>query len=57
MCPALNGKRCKDSEGVVYGVLCDTRATGQVITNSGKKEKRDEDLGDEGLEERDFSGK
>ncbi|KAK3626082.1 hypothetical protein LTR22_023298 [Elasticomyces elasticus] len=37
MCPSLNGKYCTDASGDYDGVLCDTRFSGTVITNSGKK--------------------
>jgi len=71
MCPNLDGKSCIDSLGHVYGVLCDTRFSGVVLTNSGKKlmmekERRDDEasgLGSEMvlneggvLEKRDFTG-
>ncbi|CAK3834566.1 Hypothetical predicted protein [Lecanosticta acicola] len=36
MCPALNGQRCQDSSGATYGVLCDQRFSGTIITSSGK---------------------
>jgi hypothetical protein len=39
MCPALDAKQCLDAAGITYGVLCDTRFSGIVITNSGKKER------------------
>ncbi|TKA68203.1 hypothetical protein B0A55_09373 [Friedmanniomyces simplex] len=64
MCPALNGKSCVDADGDVYGVLCDTRFSGTVITNSGKKEKakkgrmiRGQSMDAESeLDKRDFTG-
>ncbi|KAK5125495.1 hypothetical protein LTR85_000606 [Meristemomyces frigidus] len=42
----MSGQSCTDSEGVTYGIICDTRFSGIVITNSGKKFllERDEDL-------------
>lgn len=36
MCPALNGQSCTDSQGFVYGVLCNTRFGGTIITSAGK---------------------
>lgn len=42
ICPSHNKKRCVDSEGAVYGVLCDALLSGTVITNSGKFVKRHE---------------
>ncbi|KAK1810125.1 hypothetical protein LTR12_015521 [Friedmanniomyces endolithicus] len=64
MCPSLNGKDCTDANGDSYGVLCDTRFSGTVITNSGKmkmKEKmriRGQNMGEEQaeLEKRDYTG-
>lgn len=37
MCPDLDHKLCTDSSGQTYGVLCSTRLSGTVITNSGKR--------------------
>lgn len=37
MCPALKGQRCVDSQGATYGVLCNTRFGGTIITNDGKR--------------------
>ena len=37
MCPQLNNRQCVDSLGDTYGVLCDTRLSGLVITTAGKK--------------------
>ncbi|KAK5706587.1 hypothetical protein LTR97_001577 [Elasticomyces elasticus] len=37
MCPAQDGKTCVDSGGTEYGVLCNARLSGTVITVSGKK--------------------
>ena len=42
-CPSDDSGRCVDLEDVVYGILCNTRFSGTVITTSGKlavKEKR-----------------
>lgn len=46
MCPSQNGGNCVDSQGVSYGILCDTRFSGIVITTSGKKFllEREEDM-------------
>ncbi|KAI6914649.1 hypothetical protein KC318_g1864 [Hortaea werneckii] len=46
MCPALNGQTCLDPQRQSYGVLCNTRFSGIVITTSGKKYlmEREEDL-------------
>lgn len=49
MCPAANGYSCIDSDDVVYGVLCNTRFSGEVITNSGKRMLMDKS-------KRDYSG-
>lgn len=59
MCPGINGKSCKDSNGDVYGILCDTHFSGIVITASGKKERDAssvEDWGVAAVEERDYAG-
>lgn len=53
MCPSLDKRRCQDSIGGVYGVLCDTNLIGTVITTSGKL-KREEDERD--LEEASLLG-
>lgn len=42
MCPDLNEKACKDEMGNSYGVLCDTRFSGIIITTSGKHKREDE---------------
>ncbi|KAM0714314.1 hypothetical protein Q7P37_010101 [Cladosporium fusiforme] len=42
MCPSLDKKTCKDEMGKSYGVLCDTRFIGIVITTSGKHKREDE---------------
>ena len=41
MCPSLNNQACTDSMGGVYGVLCDARWSGIVITTSGKTKRID----------------
>ncbi|GAB1742741.1 hypothetical protein NU219Hw_g8453t1 [Hortaea werneckii] len=70
MCPALNGQTCLDPQRQSYGVLCNTRFSGIVITTSGKKYlmEREEDLerikleemymaaGGTTVEKRDFQG-
>ena len=65
MCPGLHDETCTDSAGVTYGVLCDTRFSGIVITNSGKKYlmEREEDfkrIAEEekyaGVKKRDYAG-
>ncbi|KAK6382536.1 hypothetical protein LTR65_010507 [Meristemomyces frigidus] len=64
MCPAMSGKTCTDTGGVTYGILCATRFSGIVITNSGKKFllERDEDFEQieaemrGGREKRDYTG-
>ncbi|KAK0251460.1 hypothetical protein LTR91_016246 [Friedmanniomyces endolithicus] len=66
MCPSLNGKDCTDANGDSYGVLCDTRFSGTVITNSGKARLRmrgqgavvgaAEEVEEGGLGKRDFTG-
>ncbi|KAI7470110.1 hypothetical protein KC357_g6228 [Hortaea werneckii] len=46
MCPDLNGQTCVDVQTQSYGILCNTRFSGIVITTSGKKYlmEREEDL-------------
>lgn len=39
----MNKKSCVDSMGGVYGILCDTRWSGIVITTSGKTKRVDEE--------------
>ncbi|OQO04774.1 hypothetical protein B0A48_09698 [Cryoendolithus antarcticus] len=41
MCPALDRKTCRDDMGVTWGVLCDTRLSGIVITTSGRHKRVD----------------
>lgn len=41
MCPSLNNKSCIDSIGGVYGIICDVRWSGIVITASGKQKRVD----------------
>lgn len=36
VCPSNHQGRCVDSEGIEYGVLCNTLFSGIVITNAGK---------------------
>ena len=43
MCPDLDHKTCKDSMGKSYGVLCDTRFIGNIITTSGKRKRVDQE--------------
>jgi hypothetical protein len=43
MCPDLDHKTCKDSMGTSYGVLCDTRFVGNIITTSGKHKRTDDE--------------
>ncbi|KAK4539809.1 hypothetical protein LTR36_010343 [Oleoguttula mirabilis] len=60
----MSGKTCTDTGGVTYGILCATRFSGIVITNSGKKFllERDEDFEQieaemrGGREKRDYTG-
>lgn len=41
MCPSLNGQECQDVAGSLWGIICDARLSGLVITTSGKhKEAR-----------------
>ncbi|KAK3071362.1 hypothetical protein LTR53_008767 [Teratosphaeriaceae sp. CCFEE 6253] len=58
MCPALDGEYCVDAAGDMYGVLCNTRFSGTVITNSGKLRLRERDPSDveEELGKRAYSG-
>lgn len=43
MCPDVDHKTCKDSMGISYGVLCDTRFIGNIITTSGKRKRVDQE--------------
>lgn len=43
MCPDVDYKTCKDSMGISYGVLCDTRFIGNIITTSGKRKRVDQE--------------
>jgi hypothetical protein len=43
MCPEVDHKTCKDSMGTSYGVLCDTRFIGNIITTSGKHKRVDQE--------------
>ena len=45
MCPDVDHKTCIDAMGTSYGILCDTRFIGNIITTSGKR-KRDEEARD-----------
>ncbi|RMY43563.1 hypothetical protein D0864_15821, partial [Hortaea werneckii] len=67
MCPDLNGQTCVDAQTQSYGLLCNTRFSGIVITTSGKKYlmEREADLErikleemymGSGVEKRDFQG-
>lgn len=40
LCPSQNGKRCIDTMGAIYGVVCGMRFSGSVITSFGRMEKR-----------------
>jgi len=51
MCPDVDHKLCKDSMGASYGILCDTRFIGIIITTSGKKHKRADQEEERDLEE------
>ena len=46
LCPNLDKSSCMDTAGVTYNILCNTRFSGVVITNSGRKYllEREEDL-------------
>ena len=36
MCPAINGGKCVDADGMIYGIICDTFFSGLQIVDSGK---------------------
>jgi hypothetical protein len=43
MCPDVDHQTCKDSMGTSYGILCDTRFIGNIITTSGKRKRVDQE--------------
>lgn len=51
LCPRLDHKVCQDSMGMPYGVLCDTRFAGIIITTSGKRKRSAEDAEQRDLHE------
>jgi hypothetical protein len=42
MCPDVDHKTCIDGMGMSYGILCDTRFIGNIITTSGKHKRGEE---------------
>lgn len=60
MCPSYGGATCIDADGIVYGIICNTRLGGIVIVDSGKLLKEREAEADpepEGaLQQRSYTG-
>lgn len=57
ICPAYGGATCVDAEGILYGIICNTRLGGIIIVDSGKLKEREAEPQPEGaLQERSYTG-
>lgn len=59
ICPAYGGATCVDAEGILYGIVCNTRLGGIIIVDSGKLKEREakpEPRAEVGLRQRSYTG-
>lgn len=63
VCPSYGGATCVDADGILYGIICNTRLGGIVIVDSGKLKEREaeaepvaEPEGEGQLVERSYTG-